>query len=210
MDSMKSNYNCNTSRFSATIAHNMTVYVDRMSRKCINSDSKEYTDKIAIVLGELIGKMIRQGYANGLATSLYPILIPLVIAEDKHTPIIRNIWSQTMSERLMLSPDLTRLISATIQYLERSVTADDMSSGRIRYFARGLSAIFFAGEPVNNPDAMAVVDLFWKVAWLESRSLVSNSTTRILVALLVYTGGVKEIDNVDAEGNLVSCDPSKQ
>ncbi|KAG2182196.1 hypothetical protein INT43_007123 [Umbelopsis isabellina] len=188
-------------RFSATIAHNMTVYVDRMSRKCMISDSKDYTDKIAIALGELIGKMIRQGYANALATSLYPILIPLVISEDKHTPFSRNIWSQTMSERLMLSPDLTRLISATIQYLERSVTTDDMSSGRIRYFARGLSAIYFAGEPVNSPDAKAVVDLFWKVAWLESRSLVlvRNNTTRILAALLVYTGGVKEIDNVDAE-----------
>jgi hypothetical protein len=191
---------CNTSRFSATISHNMVFYVERMSQNCFNTGSNEYIDKIAIALGELIGKMIRQGYANTLATSLYPVLIPLVIADDKHSSISRNIWSQTMSERLMLSPDLTRLISATIQYLERNFTTDEMLPGRIRYFARGLSAIYFAGEPLGSPDAKAVLDLFWKVAWLESRSIVSISTTRILAALLVYTGGVQEIDNVDAEG----------
>ena len=167
-------------------------------------DDNALMDNVGVALAELIGKMIRQGYAYSLVSSLYPIALPLVTSQEPHVSISCKIWSQTISQHLMVSPDLTRLVAATLQFLEHKVSGGDVTTGRIRYYAGGLSAMFFGGEPINSTDAMALLDLFWKIGWLENRNSQSTGTTRILAALLVTAGSVQESQsqNIDGTGRI--------
>lgn len=165
-------------------------------------DDHELIDNAGAALGQLIGKMAKQGYASGFISSLYPVTIPLVTSESPHAVITRKIWSQTMLKHLMLSPDLTRLITATFQYMAHSISNSEPTNDSIRRLAQGLFALYFAAEQVDSAEAKIVLNLFWKIGWLESHASQSIGATRTLVALLVYAGGVQASQAFDEEGEL--------
>ena len=161
-------------------------------------DSEQYIDSVGSSVGQLIGKMARQGYASNLISNLYPHALPQVTSQSLHAATMRKIWSHTMLNHLMLSPDLSRLISGTFQYMDQNLSKANLTYGRIQQLAKGLFAMYFASEPVeiSNP----VLQLFWKTGWLESHTSPSVGVTRTLAALLVYAGGIQESQSYDQEG----------
>jgi hypothetical protein len=193
------------SRYSAIIATSIARYVDVAAERAPAVDSERYIDSVGSSVGQLIGKMARQGYASSLISNLYPHALPQVTSQSPHAATVRKIWSHTMLNHLMLSPDLSRLMSGTFQYMDQDLSKANLTNGRIQQLAKGLFAMYFASEPVeiSNP----VLQLFWKTGWLESRTSPSVGATRTLAALLVYAGGIQESQSFDQEGKQASSPP---
>ncbi|CAO3663233.1 unnamed protein product [Umbelopsis ramanniana] len=185
------------SRYSVIIATSIARYVDVAAERAPAVDSEQYIDSVGSSIGQLIGKMARQGYASSLISNLYPHALPQVTSQSPHAATMRKIWSHTMLNHLMLSPDLSRLISGTFQYMDQNLSKANLTYGHIQQLAKGLFAMYFASEPVeiSNP----VLQLFWKTGWLESHTSPSVGATRTLAALLVYAGGIQESQSFDQE-----------
>lgn len=196
------------SRYSAIIATSIARYVDVATERAPTVDSENYIDSVGSALGQLMGKMARQGYASSLICNLYPHALPQVTSQSPHAAMMRKLWSHTMLNHLMLSPDLSRLITGTFQYMNQNLSKATLTHGRIQKLAKGLFAMYFASEPVeiSNP----VLQLFWKTGWLESRTFPSVGATRTLAALLVYAGGIQETQTFDQEGKQASPAPPKK
>jgi hypothetical protein len=161
-------------------------------------DNEPYIDRVAASIGQLIGKMARQGYASSLISNLYPHTLPQVASQSPQAAMNCKIWSHTMLNHLMLSPDLSRLISGTFQYMDQNLSKAKLTVGRIQQLSKGLFAMYFASEPVEVSNS--VLQLFWKTGWLESHTSPSIGVTRTLAALLVYAGGIQESQNFGQEG----------
>ncbi|KAH8550646.1 telomere length regulation protein-domain-containing protein [Umbelopsis sp. PMI_123] len=188
--------------YSAIIANAIARYVDAAAQRCPPMDNQQFIDNVAASIGQLIGKMARQGYASSLIANLYPHTLPLVTSQSPHSAITRKMWSHIMLHHLMLSPDLTKLISGTFQYLEQRLSKTNLTSSHIQQLAQGIFAMYFGSEPVNSSND--VLQLFWKTGWLESHTSPSIGATRTLAALLVYAGGIQESQNFGLEASSYS------
>ncbi|KAI8584219.1 hypothetical protein K450DRAFT_218701 [Umbelopsis ramanniana AG] len=185
------------SRYSAMVATSIAHYVDIAAQRAPAVDNEQYVDSVGASIGQLIGKMARQGYAPNLISNLYPHTLPQVASRSPHTAMTCKIWSHIMLNHLMLSPDLSRLISGTFLYLNQNISKTDLTVGRVQQLSKGLFAMYFASEPVEMSNS--VLQLFWKIGWLESHSSPSMGVTRTLAALLVYAGGIQESENFGQE-----------